>query len=108
MSADLLGSSSGGGARGAKGFIASIFDLSFDTMITPKVIKVLFVLLCLVQGIPLLFGIVSAFAASPVAGILAILFSPVVYLIAVLFSRIYLELIIVIFRIYETLRDRPL
>jgi len=103
------GAAGGGSSRGgAKGLLASIFDLSFEAMVTPKVIKILFVLLCVVQVIPVLFGVVSAFAASPVAGVLALLFSPVIYLIAVLFARIYLELIIVVFRIYETLRDRPL
>ncbi len=102
------GDRTAGSADGARGLVGSVFDLSFQSMVTPKLIRMLFVLLCVLQMIPVLGGVITAFTAGPVVGVLALILAPVVYLIAVLFVRIYLELIIVVFRIYETLRDRPL
>lgn len=103
----------GGGAWGSTrggepGLVASIFDLSFRAMVTPRIVKALFFLLSLVMVLPLLFWVMSSFARSTGAGILALVISPVIYGIGVIMVRIYLELVIIIFRIYETLRDRPL
>ena len=78
--------------------------LSFNSMITPSIIKILFrigVGLCLLAG---LIGIINGIRANYGGGmqviyaLLIIVFGPIVV-------RIYCELLIVIFKINDTLTD---
>ena len=93
-------------AEMAKGFVGSLFDLSFKSFITPKLIQVIYIILIVIAAIMTLGLIVSSFSQGAVAGIIALLLSPIIFLIYVLFARVYLELVIVLFRIYEEIRDR--
>lgn len=86
---------------GNKGGFSLLFDLSFSEFITTKVIKVLFVVFIVLSVLGTLGIVVSAFTASVMTGIIALIFSPVVFLLYVLFARIWCELIMVIFRIAE-------
>lgn len=88
------------------GLIGSLFDLSFETFVTPKIIQVIFMVLLGIAGLWTLALITTAFSNGVAAGLLALVLSPVVFLVAVLFTRMYLELVIVLFRIYEVLRER--
>ena len=92
----------------AKGLLGSLFDLSFKSFVTPRIIQVVFIVMLILLALWVLLMIIAAFNAGAAAGILVLVLSPVIYVIGVLFVRIYLELIIVLFRIYETMRDRPL
>ncbi|MCC7204590.1 MAG: DUF4282 domain-containing protein [Phycisphaeraceae bacterium] len=94
-------------SQAIKGLLGSLFDLSFKSFVTPKVIKFVFILQLIGLAIFTLAIIVTAFAAGAGAGILVLILSPLIYLIGVLVARIQLELIIVFFRIYETLNNRP-
>lgn len=88
-----------------KGFIASLFDLSFTSFVTPRIIKVVYVLLLLFGALYALAIPVSMFVQDQVvAGIVLLLVgSPLIFLMSVLGARIYLELVIVIFRAAEAL-----
>jgi hypothetical protein len=94
-------------ADAARGLIASLFDLSFKSFVTPKVIQYLFILLLIALAIGVLAIIAGAFGIGAGTGILVLVLSPLIYILGTLCTRMYLELIIVVFRIYETLRDRP-
>lgn len=89
----------------AKGIVGSLFDFGFTSFLTPKVIKVLYVLIMVVLG---LAGLGSAFAAgqlSTVAGIFVlVIVAPVLFFVFLALYRIFLELFVVIFRIGEDLR----
>ena len=68
---------------------------SFDTMITPIIIKIIFwvgVIACVIGGIAM------AFNDSGVGGLLCILLGPLVV-------RLYCEIIIVIFKIFQSLKQ---
>ena len=84
-----------------KGFLGSLFDLSFTEFITTRVIKVLFILAIIVAAIVAFVMIVSAFAAGALSGIVVLIISPILFLLCVILARVWLELIIVIFRIAE-------
>jgi hypothetical protein len=85
-----------------KGFFASLFDMSFSSLITTKVIKVLYVISLIVIGLVALFFIIGAFASSPAAGIVTLLVvAPLLALFYVVYTRVVLEFIIVVFRIAE-------
>ena len=94
---------------GNRGFIASVFDLSFTEFVTPKIVKILFILAVLFTGI---FFVVSAittvsagFSGSEASGIvtlfLTLILAPLGFFLYVLLIRMWLEVVIVLFRIAE-------
>jgi uncharacterized membrane protein len=86
----------------AKGFFSSLFDYSFSSFITSKIIKVLYVLTTIVVALWTLAIILVAFKASSTLGILAlVIVGPIFFLITMIYVRVVLELLMVIFRIHE-------
>lgn len=87
----------------AKGFFASLFDLSFSSLITTRIIKVLYVLALIVIGLGYLVFTVSAFATDTGFGVLTlIVLGPIVALFYIVYARVFLEIVIALFRIMET------
>ena len=84
-----------------KGFIGSLFDLSFTEFVTTRLIKLLFVLAIIGAGIQTFIILIGSFAGGFASGLLGLIFSPVIFLVMVVLSRVWLELIIVVFRIAE-------
>ena len=86
----------------AQGFLASLFDMSFTSFVTTKLIKVLYVLGILGAGLMALSIATSGFARGAGTGLLAlIIVAPIVFFLCVIYSRVILELIIVVFRVAE-------
>jgi len=82
--------------------------LSFDKMITPVIIKILFYVLlaaAAIGGVVTFFGgIVSAFTQENFGLALGgLIGGPLVFLLGVLVARIYCELLILAFQIQENL-----
>ncbi len=92
-----------------KSFFVSLFDVSMREMVTPKIIRVLFVIGLIAIGIGMLGAIFSSFFAIRATGvgmvILTLIAAPLGALVAVIFLRVYLELIILLFNIYDQLKD---
>jgi Domain of unknown function (DUF4282) len=89
----------------AKGFIASLFDFGFTSFVTPKVVKVLYVLIMIVLGLGALVYTLFAFKLNAVFGIFVLIIGdPLFLIISLALYRISLELFVVIFRIAEDLR----
>lgn len=85
-----------------KGLIESVFDISFKTLVTPRVIKVLYALSIVAAGFLSIVLVVDGFSESPGKGLLALFFvAPLAFLILVISSRIVYELAIVVFRISD-------
>jgi len=85
-----------------KGFIGSLFDLSFTEFVTTRIVKILYILSIIGSGMMGIALIIGGFAAeSGAAGILSLILGPVVALLYILTARVWLELVIVIFRIAE-------
>jgi hypothetical protein len=86
-----------------KGFFASLFDISFSSLVTTRVIKVVYVISMIVIGISALVFFVAALADGETGSIVfAIIIVPIVALLYLIYTRIILEVIIVLFRIMET------
>lgn len=86
----------------SNGFFASLFDLSFSSFITTKLIKVLYVLSLVGAGILCLNLILNGFANSVLQGLLMlVVVAPLAFLFFAIYMRVILELIIVVFRIAE-------
>lgn len=87
-----------------KGFFAALFDTTFTEFVIPKIIRILYIIGIIAAGLAALVMIISGFAQSTGAGIVALILSPVIFLVLVIGCRIYLEVIIVLFRIAENTR----
>jgi hypothetical protein len=87
-----------------KGFFASLFDVSFSSLITTKVIKVVYVISMIVIGLAALVFIIAAAASDSGGGsvVFALIITPIFALLYLIYTRIILEVIIVLFRIMET------
>lgn len=89
-----------------KGFYQALFDFSFTTFITSRVINFLYGLSIVGVGLCSLLLIGSAFSVSVGLGVfMLIIGAPLVFLLGVIYVRVFLELIVVIFRIAEHLAE---
>lgn len=89
----------------SKGFLASLFDFGFTSFVTPKIVKVLYVLIMIGLGLGALVIIFSLFGHSLIAGIIGLLIvAPLYFVVFLAFYRIIMELFVVIFRISDDLR----
>ena len=85
-----------------RGFFASLFDFSFSSFITIRLIKVIYALFIAGSAVFALLFVASAFRASALFGLFVLLIvAPVLFFFYVILARVYLELVVAIFRIAE-------
>ncbi len=84
-----------------RGFLESLMDTRFDSLITPKLIRFLYVVSMVVLAIGALVTIIAAFADKASTGILFLILAPLGALIYLIVVRLWLELIVVTFKIRE-------
>jgi hypothetical protein len=84
-------------------FFGALFDFSFSSFVTTKIVKVLYVLAMIFAGLMWLVYAVIGFSENAGVG-LAILFvaGPIFFLFSVIYTRVLLEFFIVIFRVMES------
>ena len=93
-----------GASRGAdgRGFLSALFDFSFTSFVTTRIIKVLYVLILVLVSLVALFYTIIAFRLSPGFGLLVLIIGDPLYIIIVMaFWRLLLEAFVVVFRIAE-------
>ncbi len=87
------------------GFFKSLFDFSFNSFVTPRIIKILYILMIVVAGLTALAALVTAFQISAVVGILSLIIGCPIYLfITIAFYRVVLEFFMVAFRMADDMR----
>lgn len=85
-----------------KGFFGSLFDLSFSSLVTTKVIKFIYIVSLIVIAVVALLFVVAAFAQSAAFGVLTlVVLAPLIALLYVIYTRVILEVIIAVFRLVE-------
>jgi hypothetical protein len=88
-----------------RGFLGALFDFGFTSFVTPKVIKVLYMLIVIGTVVSALLVTIVAFKASAVFGVLMLVFGdPLFILIVLAIYRIILEFFVVTFRVAEDIR----
>src|ERR1700722_16750589 len=90
-------------AKGERGFVGSLFDFSFNSFVTPKIIKVLYVLFTIWTAlVSLLIAIIGFRTGGFLAGIFVLVIVVPIYVALTLgVYRVILEAFMVVFRIYE-------
>ena len=88
-----------------RGFFSALYDFSFHTFVTPKIIRVLYILALVIIGLWSLYFLISGFTPSDATGMLVhIVVAPIIFVIGSIFARVYLEFIIAVFNIAENTR----
>jgi hypothetical protein len=89
-----------------RGFFGSLFDYSFSSFVTPRIIKVLYVLATVLISLWTLFLAAAAFNVSETAGALTLfVVGPLFFIVSMLYARVVLELVIVFFRINGNVQE---
>lgn len=84
-----------------EGFFSSLFDFSFSSFVTTKIIKVLYMLGIVAAALMGVVMFISAASKGAPAAIGGLIVAPLVFLLGVLYARVVLEIVIVVFRIAE-------
>jgi Domain of unknown function (DUF4282) len=101
----VIGDPSAGKAADAKGFLGALFDFGFTSFVTPKVIKVLYLLIVIGTVISALVFTIMVFKASVIFGLLTLVVGdPLFILIVLAIYRMILEFFVVTFRVAEDIR----
>lgn len=90
-------------SQGEKGFVGSLFDFSFQSFVTPKIVKALYVLVTIWTALLALTILILGFKIGGLSGGLftLIIVEPIFILLTLGIYRVVLEAFMVVFRIYE-------
>ena len=83
------------------GFFASLFDFSFRSFITTRIIQVLYVLAIIAAGFWAVALLVAGLSQGGATAFFALVGAIIGFFLAIIYIRVLLELVIVIFRIGE-------
>jgi Domain of unknown function (DUF4282) len=85
-----------------RGFLASLFDLSFTSLVATKIIRVLYAITIALIGLLALLFVLAAFHQSSTDGVIVLFIAaPLVSLFYLVYARVILEIFIALFRIME-------
>jgi uncharacterized membrane protein YgcG len=89
----------------AKGLVRSLYDFSFTSLITTKIIRFVYALIVILLSIGAVILLLGSLATGRGAAIIfGIIFVPLGYLVYLILTRIWMEVLIVVFRIGEDIR----
>ena len=88
-----------------RGFFESLMDTRFDSLITPKLIRFLYIVGMVAIGLGTLIWIIGGFANSAGTGVLFLVLAPIAALLWLIVLRLYLELVVVAFKIRDSAED---
>lgn len=89
----------------AKGFLSSLFDYSFSSFVTSRIVRLLYVITTVVLALWTIALVVIAFNISSALGVVALLLvGPLFFVVSLTYARVGLELMIVFFRISENVQ----
>jgi hypothetical protein len=87
--------------------LRGLFDVRFNTLITPYIIGLVFVLTIVAVGLGYLFNTISFFSQSPGYGVLYLfVLGPLIALISIMSYRVWFELVVIFFRIWSIRHER--
>jgi len=90
----------------SSGFLPSLFDFSFTSFVTPKIVRFVYVLAAVWAVVLYVIVVISSFTQSVSSGLIALVFGPLVAIIWLAIVRIGLEFAISIVRMSEDVHKR--
>ncbi len=89
--------------REARALFALLLDLSFKQMLTPRLIRLLYVLSLLAAVLSALAWMASGFREGLLHGLFTLVTGPVAFVLYLLAARVVMEVLLTLFRIAERL-----
>ncbi len=90
-----------------KGFFGALFDFSFTSFVTPKIVKVVYVLATVGLALLYLIFVITGFAGDqPLVGVLVLLLGWIPFLIYLALVRMTLEFYFALVRMSEDIHQR--
>jgi hypothetical protein len=88
------------------GFLPALFDFSFNSFVTPKIVRFVYVLATIWAVVMYVIVVISSFGQSVTNGLIALVFGPLVAVIWLAIVRIGLEFGISVVRMSEDVHKR--
>jgi hypothetical protein len=89
---------------GQKGFFASLFDFNFTSLITTRIIRVVYILVTVALTLAAILLIIGGIVNGGGGAVATVILTPLGWLLYMIWARISLEVLIVVFRIGEDVR----
>jgi hypothetical protein len=87
-----------------KGFFASLLDFGFSSLITTRIIKVVYIIITVVVSLAALGFLIAELSRGGADIVLGVVLAPIGWLLYMIGARITLEIVIIVFRIGEDVR----
>jgi hypothetical protein len=94
-------------------FLRGLLDFGFTQLITPKIIRALYIITIVLIGLGLVAMIIAALGmifmgarfggGTAVLGVIYLVLAPILALVQVTFARMFFELVLVLFRIKDAI-----
>lgn len=91
-----------------RGFFSALMDTRFDSLITPSLIRFVYIIAMILIALGLLAAIIAGFAESAGTGIILLILAPLIALFYLIVTRLWLELVIVLFKIRDASEETAL
>lgn len=85
----------------SEGFFAALFDLSFESFISTRLVRVIYVIGLVLMGLAALMALVGGLSQGAGSALLMLIVAPALFLFGAMYLRVMLEVLIVVFRIAE-------
>ena len=95
-----------GGPRGDKGFFGALFDFSFETFVTPMIVRAVYVIALVVLVLTWLFLTLAAFYDSVAFGVVVLVLGPIAVLLYLALIRMTLEFYYAVVRMSQDINRR--
>ncbi len=89
----------------AKGFLQSLFDFSFNSFVTTKLVKTLYIIVTVVYSFAALAIFVTMASRGALFAVVGLIIVPILFILYLGFARVTFELIMVVFHIAEDTRQ---
>jgi len=90
--------------KDAKGLVGLMMDFSFTDFVTPKIVKILYVIAILLAGLGALGLLIQSVMGGGAMAIVGIIVAPIAFVLWVIMARVSLEVALVLFRIEQNTR----
>jgi hypothetical protein len=88
----------------AQGFVGSILDFSFESFVTPKIIKLVYFIMLAGVALAAFAFLVGNILRGGLGAIIGLIGAPIVLVLGAVLARVYVEIVMLAFKILETLQ----
>jgi uncharacterized membrane protein len=87
------------------GFFNALMDTRFNTLITPSLVRFVYVIAMILIALGMLALVVVGFAEGAGSGIVLLIIAPLLGLFYLIVTRLWLELVVVLFKIRDAAEE---